>query len=146
MWAFVLVMILCVVAIAVLITMQRRNSAEGELLKDSVRPRIAFIVDIRRENRNLHLLYKALFELSTDRVDFVSRLFSRPPPNDLDTGAGADVIFECFDTVSASPTQYETNLAKVRDRLAYLRCLLRRWPRDSLLGFAQCRRRSADLP
>src|SRR5205809_746380 len=26
-----------------------------------LRPTIAFIVDIRRENRNLHLLYKALF-------------------------------------------------------------------------------------
>ena len=43
-----------------------------------VRPATAFIVDIRRENRNLHLLYKALFEISSDRADFVSRLFSRP--------------------------------------------------------------------
>ena len=43
-----------------------------------LRPAMAFIVDIRRENRNLHLLYKALFELSTDRAEFVSRLFSAP--------------------------------------------------------------------
>src|SRR6185503_12862409 len=34
-----------------------------------LRPTMAFIVDIRRENRNLHLMYKALFELSSDRVD-----------------------------------------------------------------------------
>src|SRR4029077_7987952 len=38
----------------------------------------AFIVDIRRENRNLHLLYKALFEVAGDRAAFLSRLFSRP--------------------------------------------------------------------
>src|SRR5688572_8054119 len=29
-----------------------------------LRPEIAFIVDIRKENRDLHLLYKALFEVS----------------------------------------------------------------------------------
>ena len=51
-----------------------------------LRPAIAFIIDIRRENRNLHLLYKALFELSSDRADFVSRLFSRPRP----AGLGSD--------------------------------------------------------
>ena len=45
-----------------------------------LRPRIAFIIDIRRENLALLLFYKALFELSTDRADFVSRLFSRPRP------------------------------------------------------------------
>ena len=54
-----------------------------------LRPAMAFIVDIRRENRNLHLLYKALFELSGDRVDFVSRLFSRPRPAGLDVDARA---------------------------------------------------------
>src|SRR5688572_24488518 len=42
-----------------------------------LRPSMAFIVDIRRENRNIHLLYKALFELSDDREEFLSRLFSR---------------------------------------------------------------------
>ncbi len=44
-----------------------------------LQPRIAFIVDIRRENRALHLFYKALFELSDDRAAFVSRLFCRGP-------------------------------------------------------------------
>jgi len=40
-------------------------------------PRIAFIVDIRRVNLLEHLFYKALFELSADRAEFVSRLFGR---------------------------------------------------------------------
>src|SRR5215813_9537478 len=41
-------------------------------------PRLAFIVDIRRQNMLLHLMYKALFELSSNRTEFLSKLFSRP--------------------------------------------------------------------
>ena len=37
---------------------------------------MAFILDIRRGNMQEHLLYKALFELSADRAEFLSRLFS----------------------------------------------------------------------
>ena len=44
-------------------------------------PAMAFIIDIRQRNRNLHLLYKALFELSTDRAEFLSNLFSRQRPS-----------------------------------------------------------------
>src|SRR5262245_5322851 len=43
----------------------------------AIRPRIAFITDIRRGNLQLHLLYKALFETSSNRSEFVSRLFAR---------------------------------------------------------------------
>ena len=50
----------------------------------ALRPRIAFIVDIRRQNMLLHLMYKALIEMSADRADFLSRLFSRPRPAGLD--------------------------------------------------------------
>src|SRR4029079_16836968 len=55
----------------------------------AMKPSLAFIVDIRRGNLDLHLLYKALFELSTDRVDFVARLFSRTKPRDLKARATA---------------------------------------------------------
>ena len=48
---------------------------------------MVFIVDIRRGNLQLHLMYKALFELSSDRADFVFRLFSRKRPD----GLGAEV-------------------------------------------------------
>src|SRR4029079_12262628 len=49
----------------------------------ALKPRIAFIVDIRRQNLMLHLMYKALIELSPTREDFLSRLFSRPAPPEL---------------------------------------------------------------
>jgi hypothetical protein len=43
----------------------------------TLRPRIAFIIDIRRDNMVEMLMYKALFEMSANRTEFLSRLFSR---------------------------------------------------------------------
>jgi len=51
----------------------------------AVQPRIAFIVDIRRDNVFEHLMYKALFELADNRADFISRLFARKRPGGLST-------------------------------------------------------------
>ena len=50
-------------------------------------PRLAFIVDIRRGNLLQHLMYKAIFELSVDRAEFVSRLFSKRRPPGATTSA-----------------------------------------------------------
>jgi hypothetical protein len=88
-----------------------------------LRPAMAFIVDIRRENLNLHLFYKALFELSTDRADFVSRLFSRPRPADLASTASSERIFERYAAVPRSREQYDTNARLVRERLLTTRGL-----------------------
>jgi hypothetical protein len=41
----------------------------------ALKPRMVFIIDVRRGNLHTQLMYKALFELSKDRADFVSRLF-----------------------------------------------------------------------
>ena len=49
----------------------------------ALKPTMAIIIDIRHGNLDVHLMYKALFELSKDRVDFVSRLFSRERPDGL---------------------------------------------------------------
>ena len=45
-----------------------------------VRPRIAFIVDIRRQAMIQHLMYKAIFQLAPTRAQFLSILLSRPIP------------------------------------------------------------------
>ena len=60
----------------------------------ATRPRMAFIIDIRRGNLHEHLLYKALFELSADRAEFVSRLFGRPKPTGLAREASVEQIFD----------------------------------------------------
>ena len=45
-----------------------------------VRPSIAYIIDVRRDNMLLHLLFKALFEVSPNRVDYLAHLLGRPLP------------------------------------------------------------------
>jgi hypothetical protein len=82
-----------------------------------LRSSMAFVVDIRQENRNLHLFYKALFELSADRAEFVSRLFSRARPTGLASNASVDEIFRAYQNVAASQDLYSTNAALVRKRL-----------------------------
>jgi hypothetical protein len=82
-----------------------------------LQPSMAFVVDIRRENRDLHLLYKALFELSSDRADFVSRLFSRRRPTALESTASVEEIFRRYDGVAASPEEYDRNAILIRQRL-----------------------------
>ena len=50
----------------------------------ALKPRVVFIVDIRRGNLHTQLMYKALFELARDRADFVSMLFARKRPEGLE--------------------------------------------------------------
>ena len=88
-----------------------------------VRPAMAFVVDIRRENLNLHLLYKALFELANDRAEFVSLLFSRPRPEGLGRSSSVDEIFQRLETAPASREQRDRTVALVRDRLIVTRRL-----------------------
>jgi hypothetical protein len=89
----------------------------------ALRPGMAFIVDIRRENLDLHLLYKALFELATDRADFVSRLFSRPRPEGLGAGDSVQEIFSRYRDAQPSAELYMKNTALVHERLLSIRSL-----------------------
>ncbi|WP_406700394.1 hypothetical protein V5E97_16420 [Singulisphaera sp. Ch08] len=43
------------------------------------KPRLAFVMDYRRRNLLLHLVHKALFTLSTDRIAYLMRLTARRP-------------------------------------------------------------------
>jgi hypothetical protein len=79
----------------------------------ALKPSIAFIVDIRRGNFDLHLMYKALFELSADRAEFVSRLFCRPRPAGLTTASTIDEIFAAYEKVESSDTLYSRNMRAI---------------------------------
>jgi len=50
----------------------------------AARPSVAFIVDVRRDNLLLHLLFKALFSLSRTRVEYLALLCGRAPPADVE--------------------------------------------------------------
>jgi hypothetical protein len=49
-----------------------------------IRPHVAYIVDIRRDNLLLHLLFKALFLDARNRAEYLSLLTGRPPPANVD--------------------------------------------------------------
>jgi len=80
----------------------------------ALKPKIAFIVDIRRGNLNLQLMYKALFELSADRAEFVSRLFSKRRPATLTALSTPDQIFQAFGAVEKSEELYNGNLTAIK--------------------------------
>src|SRR5215813_6410860 len=83
----------------------------------ATRPAIAFIVDIRRGNLDLHLIYKVLFELSANRVEFVSRLFSREKPAGLTTASTVAEIFGAYRKAAPSQTLYNQNLKDIKAAL-----------------------------
>jgi hypothetical protein len=57
----------------------------------AIRPDIAFIIDIRRDNLLEQLLFKALFHSADSRMAFLCLLFGRPLPADTAGWTGADV-------------------------------------------------------
>ena len=83
----------------------------------ALKPAMAIIIDIRHGNLDVHLLYKALFELSKDRVEFVSRLFSRKRPDGLSTKSTAVELFRAFSAAEGNKELYEENLKAVEDVL-----------------------------
>src|SRR5262245_47205058 len=79
---------------------------------------LAFHTDIRRGNLHLHLMYKALFELSADRAEFVSRLFTKPRPKGLTAESSAtDLMNAYWDIESSTYTAYQANLDAIKDVL-----------------------------
>src|SRR6478609_3348750 len=83
----------------------------------AMRPKFAFIVDIRRGNLDEQLLYKAFIEMSHDRADFLSRLFARRRPVDIGSGATVDALFSAYDEAPPSERLFEDNLRAARDWL-----------------------------
>src|SRR6516164_8292978 len=76
----------------------------------ALKPTMAVIIDIRHGNLDVHLLYKAIFELSKDRADFVSRLFSRKRPEGLTTQSTVTQIFDAYLAAEGNKQMYEANL------------------------------------
>ena len=83
----------------------------------AVKPRIAFIVDIRRGNLLEHLLYKALFEMSATRAEFLSTLFSMPAFKAVPENATPRQLFDAAYMESADQKRFEANTKAVLDLL-----------------------------
>lgn len=82
----------------------------------AVRPSIAFILDIRRDNMLLHLLFKALFQLSRTRAEYLALLTGRPVPPRVErwSDASIDRLVHYIATTRVDPVANE----KLRVRLS----------------------------
>jgi hypothetical protein len=81
-----------------------------------VRPRIAFIVDIRRQAIIQHLMFKALFRLAETRAKFLSLLFSKPLAGSAVPGpdASAEDLVAYFSNAASDGFAYRRNLAQIQ--------------------------------
>ena len=62
----------------------------------ALKPTMAIIVDIRHGNLDVHLMYKALFEMSKDRADSFRVCFRGSVPDGLSTQSSASEIFDAY--------------------------------------------------
>lgn len=81
-----------------------------------VRPRIAFIIDIRRQAIIQHLMFKAIFHLAPTRWEYLSLLLSRPLAKDKAYSPDAPVteILSFFSKTPADDRAYASNLTAIR--------------------------------
>jgi hypothetical protein len=79
-----------------------------------IRPRLAFIIDIRRQAIIQHLMYKAVFHLAPTRAQFLSRLLSKPLPKTLAADAPLNELLLTLSKIPADEKTYTENLAAIR--------------------------------
>jgi hypothetical protein len=93
----------------------------------ALKPKMVFITDVRRGNLHTHLMYKALFELSADRAEFVARLFTKKRADHLTSKATATELINAYWDQTKSPPlgepAYKDNLQAIKDHLTKKRAL-----------------------
>jgi hypothetical protein len=83
----------------------------------AIKPKVAFIFDIRRQNLVELLMYKALFELSPDRSEFLSRLFSRRLPTVAGATPSVAILLNAINNAKPDPQLYDQTLLVIRNNL-----------------------------
>jgi hypothetical protein len=83
------------------------------------RPKLAFILDIRRQNMILHLLYKAIFEEATSRSHFVALLLGRPhdAAGAPGSAAGVDAVLAHAEKSAPDKAGFAAAHAVLRERV-----------------------------
>ena len=75
-----------------------------------IRPSIAFMLDIRRDNLLEHLLFKSLFAMSRNRMEYLCLLFGKPVPADIDAWTGRPIAR--YPRVSSSSTRTDSAVGR----------------------------------
>lgn len=84
----------------------------------ALQSKMAFVVDIRRQNMIVHLMYKALFEMSATRTEFMMNLFSRRPPGIVSDRMNIAQAFDAFQRNPADPVLQARSVAAIKATLA----------------------------
>ena len=84
----------------------------------ALQAKMAFVIDIRRQNMIELLMYKTLFEMSPSRADFVSHLFSRKRPSGIDDKSTVRVLFATYDDVKSDAALYSETVQAIKSSLS----------------------------
>lgn len=82
-----------------------------------IRPSVAIVIDIRRDNLLEHLLFKALFDLSRDRLEYLGALLGRPVPASRDAAEDVGDIVAYLDRTPMNPATFDSVETRVSQRL-----------------------------
>jgi hypothetical protein len=87
-----------------------------------IRPAVAFIVDIRRDNLLLHLFFKAAAELARNRLEYLCFLYGRSPPADVERWSDRPVedLLDYLDAAGADSNAVEAQERRLFDRIGRL--------------------------
>ena len=85
-----------------------------------VRPELAILIDIRRDNMLLHLLFKAMFEVSRNRMEYLCLLYGRPAPTVLArwTDQPLEDILTYLDITRGDTAAYRRSHTELMDRVS----------------------------
>jgi YD repeat-containing protein len=79
-----------------------------------IRPQIAFMFDIRRDNLLEHLLFKSLFAMSRNRLEYLCLLLGKPVPPDIERWTGRSMS-EVLAYIGDAKTDSNTAAATKRE-------------------------------
>jgi hypothetical protein len=80
-----------------------------------IRPRLAIIIDIRRDNLLQHLLFKSMFARSRNRVEYLCTYFGKPFPKTKGwESRSIKELVDYIDSTASDPKLFEKTLRDVR--------------------------------
>jgi hypothetical protein len=83
----------------------------------SIRPKMAVLFDIRRQAMVQHQIFKAIFELSADRADFIQMTFAKPRPAKLDSTTEIRAMWDAFWYIPTDTAMARRNYTRIADHL-----------------------------
>jgi len=83
----------------------------------AIRPSVAFMFDIRRDNMLEHLIFKSVFAHARNRAEYLALLLGRPVPADVDAWRDRPLaaLVAHFDTVTVTPASEAAARAAVTE-------------------------------